>query len=66
MTIANHQIFEAGDIRLHSGETLVSACLAYVTHGELNSAKDNAIVFATRVGGTHADNGYLEIGRAHV
>ncbi len=35
MTIANHQIFEAGDIRLHSGETLVSACLAYVTHGEL-------------------------------
>ena len=64
MTTADHQKFEAGDIRLHSGEILTNAHLAYVTHGELNSSKDNAIVFTTRVGGTHADNNYL-IGPGH-
>ena len=53
------EIFEAGDVRLHAGETLASARLAYATHGALNPAKDNAVVFATRVGGTHADNEYL-------
>ena len=64
MTTADHQRFEAGDVRLHSGETLANARLAYVTYGELNSSKDNAIVFTTRVGGTHADNKYL-IGPGH-
>ncbi len=61
---ADHEIFEAGDVRLRSGETLPGARLAYATHGTLNAARDNAVVFATRVGGTHADNGYL-IGPDH-
>ena len=60
----DHKMFEAGDVRLHSGETLAGARLAYATHGILNAPKDNAIVFPTRVGGTHADNGYL-IGPDH-
>ena len=63
MTV-DYEIFEAGDVRLHSGETLPDARLAYATHGNLNAAKDNAIVMCTRVGGTHADNGYL-IGPGH-
>lgn len=61
---ADHEIFEAGDIVLQSGVTLADARLAYATHGTLNAARDNAVVFATRVGGTHADNGYL-IGPGH-
>lgn len=61
---ADPEIFAAGDVRLHSGETLAGARLAYVTHGTLNAAKDNAIVFATRVGGTHVENEYL-IGPGH-
>ena len=60
----DYEVFEAGDVRLHSGETLADARLAYATHGTLNAAGDNAIVFATRVGGTHADNGYL-VGPGH-
>lgn len=44
---------------LQSGVALEEARLAYVTHGELNAARDNAIVCPTRFGGTHVDNGYL-------
>ena len=40
-------LFELGDIELVSGETLPDARLAYHTFGELNAAKDNAIVFPT-------------------
>jgi homoserine O-acetyltransferase/O-succinyltransferase len=44
------EIFELGDLRLASGETLPGARLAYQTFGELNAEKDNAILFATFLG----------------
>ncbi len=56
---ADHEIFEAGDVMLQSGATLPGARLAYATQGTLNAARDNAVLFATRVGGSHADNAYL-------
>ncbi len=44
--------FKLGDFRLACGITLPSANLAYVTHGTLNAARDNAIVFPNFLGGT--------------
>ncbi len=51
--------FEAGDVPLQCGLTLTETRIVYATYGELNAAGDNAIVFPTRFGGTHADNAYL-------
>jgi homoserine O-acetyltransferase len=51
--------FEAGAVPLQCGLTLTDTRLVYETHGTLNAAGDNAIVFPTRFGGTHADNRYL-------
>lgn len=44
------EIFELDDLALASGETLPDARLAYQTFGELNAAKDNAILFTTFLG----------------
>ncbi|WP_095588937.1 alpha/beta fold hydrolase [Actibacterium ureilyticum] len=54
-----YQVFDAGPVHLQCGITLTDAKLAYVTHGTLNAAKDNVIVYPTRYGGNHADNAYL-------
>jgi homoserine O-acetyltransferase/O-succinyltransferase len=51
--------FEAGDVVLQSGLTLTDVRVVYETHGTLDAARDNAIVFPTRFGGSHVDNGYL-------
>lgn len=51
--------FEAGDVVLQSGITLPGVRLAYATYGTLNAAGDNAVVYPTRFGGTHADCVYL-------
>lgn len=53
------EIFAAGDVALDSGETLVDAKVAYVTFGELNAARDNAILIPTHFGGTHLNSQYL-------
>jgi len=53
------ETFHAGDVVLQSGVTLPDAQLVYEVHGRLNAARDNAIVFPSRFGGTHADNAYL-------
>ncbi len=53
------EIYDLGDCALQCGGTLPAAKLAYVTHGTLNAARDNAIVFPTHYGGTHVDNAYL-------
>ncbi|MCH7653728.1 MAG: alpha/beta fold hydrolase [Chloroflexi bacterium] len=58
------KLFEPGDVELQSGETLRDARLAYVTFGELNEARDNAIVMPTYYGGSHVDNARL-IGDGH-
>jgi homoserine O-acetyltransferase len=51
--------FDLGDFPLRSGEVLRAAKLVYATHGTLNAARDNVIVFPTAYGGTHEDNLYL-------
>lgn len=57
--MSDFEVFEAGDVQLQSGMTLRSAKLAYKTYGRLNSAKTNAILYATRFYGTHEDNEFL-------
>jgi homoserine O-acetyltransferase len=47
-----HAYFELGDFTLELGETLPGARLAYKTHGTLNEAKDNAILFPHMYSGT--------------
>jgi homoserine O-acetyltransferase len=42
-----HKIFELGDFALQKGVVLPDAKLGYVTLGELNEAKDNAVVCPT-------------------
>jgi homoserine O-acetyltransferase len=51
-------IFEAGDTTLQSGVVLPDVRIAYVTHGRLNAARDNAIVFPTHYSGTHDSNAW--------
>lgn len=46
------EIFKLGDFQLSAGLTLPNAQLAYKTHGTLNAAKDNAILFPNFLGGT--------------
>jgi homoserine O-acetyltransferase len=48
-----------GDIRLQSGETLAGAQLVYIALGELNEARDNAIVLPTYY--TGQDSSYLKM-----
>ncbi len=56
--MATYEIFEAGDVTLESGAILSDARVAYVTHGQLNSAGDNAIVYPTHYSGTHESNAW--------
>jgi len=51
-----YEIFELGDFELMSGHVLPSAKVAYQTHGSLNEAGDNVIVFPTWYAGRHTDN----------
>lgn len=45
------QIFDLGNFQLSTGFILPNAKLAYKTHGTLNAAKDNAILFPHFLGG---------------
>ena len=57
--------YELGDIELLSGETLLSAKLAYKTYGALNSDKNNVIILPTFYTGTHKRNeGFFGANRA--
>ena len=44
-THGGHEIFEIGNYQLESGITLPNARIAYKTHGTLNAAKDNVVLF---------------------
>ena len=59
-----YELFKPGDVELQSGQTLHDVRLAYATFGELNEARDNAVVMPTHYGGTHVDNARL-IGDGH-
>ncbi|MEM6664149.1 MAG: alpha/beta fold hydrolase [Pseudomonadota bacterium] len=55
----DHQTFDAGRMTLQCGITLPQCKIVFKTHGTLNAAKDNVIVFPSRYAGTHADQTYL-------
>lgn len=48
-----HQIYQMGDLKLESGETIKDFAISYVTHGTLNAKKSNAILMVTAVSGNH-------------
>jgi homoserine O-acetyltransferase len=50
-----HRIFELGDFALQKGSVLPDAKLGYLTLGELNAAKDNAVVCPTWFTATPSD-----------
>jgi homoserine O-acetyltransferase len=50
-----HEYFDLGDYALEMGVTLTNARLAYKTFGQLNEAKDNAILFPHMFSGTPHD-----------
>ncbi len=49
----SYDLFSLGDFVLEEGYTLRDCKLAYTTFGELNEAKDNAILVTTWYSGTH-------------
>ncbi len=53
--MSDYEIFPLGDVVLQSGVTLRGAKLAYKTYGELNAARDNAVLMPTFFGGQHMD-----------
>jgi homoserine O-acetyltransferase len=48
------ETFSLGNFRLMSGYTLPNATLAYTTHGTLNAARDNAVLFPNFLAGNDA------------
>jgi hypothetical protein len=56
-----HRLFDLGDMLLESGAGLPSAKLLYVTHGILDSARDNAILVPSYTGGTHRNSQLLTL-----
>ena len=55
-------VFELGELALQSGTILRNAKLAYKTHGQLNAAKSNVILYPTQFAAQHGDVEWL-IGR---
>ena len=53
------ETYELGDVVLQFGGVLPSARIAFETHGRLNAAKDNAVLFPTWCAGNHADVRYV-------
>jgi homoserine O-acetyltransferase len=49
----DHRVFELGSFRFESGVELPNARLTYVTHGALNSRKDNAVIVPSWYSGDH-------------
>ena len=47
-----YEIYNLGDFALEEGDVIPDCKLAYVTFGELNEAKDNAILIPTWFSGT--------------
>jgi len=57
--MTDYDVFDLGDVRLSTGQTLRAAKLAYKTYGTLNDDKSNAIVYPTWYSGQHQDNEWL-------
>ena len=52
------EFFDAGDTMLQSGAVLPAVRVAYRTYGQLNAARDNAIVYPTHYASTHDSNAW--------
>lgn len=50
---AEHRISELGDLELESGEKILGYRQSYVTHGELNREKSNAVLVCISLTGNH-------------
>jgi homoserine O-acetyltransferase len=50
---APHRMAELGDLKLESGEVIRDCRQSYVTHGELNSGKTNAVLICASLTGNH-------------
>lgn len=48
-----HQIAQLGELTLERGGVIPNLKISYVSHGKLNAAKDNAILFLHGFGGNH-------------
>lgn len=57
--MADAEIFEVEGLQLEHGATLRPARLVYRTHGTLNAARDNVIVYPTWFPAQHQDNEWL-------
>ena len=60
-----YEMYDLGDFELEEGGTLKSAQLAYATFGELNAAKDNAILIPTWYSGTNKIMETVYVGEEH-
>ena len=60
-----YELFSLGEFVLEEGDTLRDCELAYATFGELNEAKDNAILITTWYSGTHRIFADFYIGAEH-
>jgi homoserine O-acetyltransferase len=61
----DYQVTSIGRLELEDGGVIPDCRLAYATWGELNSAKDNAILITTYYSGTHQVWRDVYIGEAH-
>ncbi len=62
----DYRVQDVGDLLLEEGATLRGCQLAYSTYGQLNDAKDNAVLVTTWYSGTHKvmEDLYIGPGRA--
>ncbi|WP_341913384.1 alpha/beta fold hydrolase [Ferrovibrio terrae] len=51
--------FELGDLKTQSGETIKSAFISWKTHGTLNAARDNVVLYPTSYSAQHPDLEWL-------
>ena len=63
--VGPYEVYNLGDFELEDGGIIPDLKLAYTTHGELNSAKDNVIIISTWFSGTSKDyETYIGVDRA--
>lgn len=51
--------FALGDVKTQSGETIKEAFISWKTHGTLNAARDNAVLYPTSYSAQHPDLEWL-------
>jgi homoserine O-acetyltransferase len=57
--VTEEGVYDLGEFALESGTVLPGAKVAYKTHGRLNSAKNNVILYPTQIGAQHNDIEWL-------